>query len=76
MIPYPHRKGHGRAIRLIRKRLGMTQEDLAMVLKVNKSQVAQGERDAEAMVEPMMLAYGGLARRVGLHSIARVFEAA
>ena len=71
------RKGHGRALRLIRNRLGWYQPRMARLLGLNsKTLVSQWERGIVSPPLRVLYVYAVLARRVGMEAVARVLELA
>ena len=69
------RLGHGRAIRLIRERLGWTQKQVAAELLLTRSAVKNLESGQEVLTPVSAAVYAVLARRAGLERIAEVLEA-
>ena len=69
------RRGHGRALKLIRERLGVSQATICVRLGIHQVTVGSWERGRAPLPENAIAAYIGLARLAGLKSIARVLEA-
>ncbi len=74
--PDARRRGHGRVFRLIRRRGGLTIEQVARELLLSTSTVENMERGRQAATAETIGVYAVLARRAGLDAIARVLEAA
>jgi transcriptional regulator with XRE-family HTH domain len=81
LIPHHRRKGHGRALKLIRERLGYSQARLARKFStkartISTATVWQWESGRVALPELVMFAYIPLARRADLGAIAKVLGSA